>query len=320
MIHLNPRFFIVLTWVLIGPSAPLLLTVVCISASVILAILFRRSFHLQTVALFAILAVMFTQSLQLIVLGLHIDVFKPSPPATLFPLVSRTMWNVPSTLFALDLWFAGLGAVTAVFLAAYLYFGKSRLQISEVLARGSMIEPTLIVRQTTAKLASRANITCPDVYLIDSGTPLAFTARTKSKYVIALSVGLLESFDDKEVEACLAHEIAHLKNNDFIFRFAATLAKVALFSRPLGYLIEPAIFRAREFQADKTAASLLGGPAGLVSVLKKLRESNSLPSIPSASGSSWACFLDIRKGAFSVFNKHPSLGSRIRLLEELEAS
>lgn len=103
--------------------------------------------------------------------------------------------------------------------------------------------------------------------------------RTKRKYVIALSVGLLDSFDDKEVEACVAHEMAHVKNNDFTFRFVATLAKVALVSKPLSYLIEPAIYRARELQADKTAASLLGGPASLVSVPAKLRESNSLSPI-----------------------------------------
>ena len=154
--------------------------------------------------------------------------------------------------------------------------------------------------------------------MIDSGTPLAFTVRTKRRYVIALSVGLLECFDAKELKACVAHEVAHLKNNDFTFRFVATLAKVALFSKPLSYLIEPAIYRAREFQADRTAASLLGGPAALISVLAKLRESNSLPSTPPALGSICACFLDGKRSMLSVFDKHPSLESRIRLLKELK--
>jgi len=299
---------------------PLFFTEGFVAASIILAILFRRSFHRQTLAFLAILTMMSFQSLQLVLLGLHIELFRPPhpPPWSVLPLAG--MWSYLSVLFNLNLRFAQLGAVAAAFVAVYFYCGKSRLEMSQVLPGAGLIECPIQLRETVASLATRANIKCPEVCLVESGTPSAFTVRMQRKYVIAVSVGLLECFDTSEVEACVAHEMAHLKNNDFTIRFLATLAKAALFSKPLSYLIEPAIYRAREFQADKTAASLIGGPDALISVLTKLRESNSLRPIPTTSGSVCACFLDCRRGVLSVFDKHPTLESRIRLLEELKSS
>jgi Zn-dependent protease with chaperone function len=320
MVHLTHAFLVILSWFLIGPSILLLVTVAVIIAGVIFAILFRRSFHRQTVALLAILAVMFIQSLQLVIVGLHVELFRPPPRAGPFQLMPATFSNFLSTLFGLNLWLAGLGAVGAALMAIYFYLGKSRLEISRVLHGTWLIDPSLQLRKTAADLASLANIRCPEVCLVDSGAPLAFTVRTKRKYVLALSVGLLESFDTDEVEACVAHEIAHLKNNDFTIRFLATLAKVALFSKPLSYIIEPAIYRAREFQADKTAASLIGGPDPLISVLAKLRETNSLSTFPATSSSVCACFFGGEKRKLNIFEKHPTLDSRIRLLEELKSS
>lgn len=72
-----------------------------------------------------------------------------------------------------------------------------------------------------------------------------FTVRANRRYTIAASIGLLESLSEKEVEACLAHEVAHLKNRDFIVRAIATVSKLAVFARPVGYFVEPAVYRAR---------------------------------------------------------------------------
>ena len=115
----------------------------------------------------------------------------------------------------------------------------------------------------------------PEVAIVDSGYPSAFTVRANRRYTIAASIGLLESLSEKEVEACLAHEVAHLKNRDFIVRAIATVSKLAVFARPVGYFVEPAVYRAREFLADKTAAELIGGPTMLISALSKLKAANS---------------------------------------------
>jgi heat shock protein HtpX len=161
-------------------------------------------------------------------------------------------------------------------------------------------------------------VSCPEVYLVDSGTPQAFTVRSKSKSVIALSVGALECFETKEIEACIAHEMAHIKDNDFMIRFLATLGKVAVFSKPMSYLIEAAIYRACEFQADRTAASLIGGSDALISVLTKLCELNSHSSIPVTTGSVCTCMLSRSIGVRTILDKHPSFESRIKQLSELK--
>jgi heat shock protein HtpX len=122
--------------------------------------------------------------------------------------------------------------------------------------------------------------------------------------------------DGKEVEACLAHEIAHLKNNDFTVRFIATLAKVALFARPLSYLLEPAVYRAREFMADITAAKLVGGPEALISALSQLKESSNLDT--AIAGSSCLCNLTAPRGVCRMFDKHPALEDRIKALREMK--
>lgn len=151
---------------------------------------------------------------------------------------------------------------------------------------------------------------------MDSGTPSAFTIRAKRKYVLAVSIGLLESLDTEEVEACLAHEISHLKNKDFNWRFIATVAKVALFAKPLSYLIEPAVYRGREFLADRTAAILIGGPNALISALSKLGESQAL-DVSTSAGTVCMCSLNHRTSFFRIFDKHPSIHARIRSLQEM---
>ena len=317
MILPDVRFLVVLIWGLIIPSAPFLPTIGFIAASLTVAVLSRRSFRRQTIALLCILAVMSIQSFELVMLALRALVFRP-PNGAFFPIPAGAS-NYLFMLFQANLWFAVLGAAAAAFVAVYVYFGKSQLDMLRASPGAKLIENPLWLRDIASGLANRANVRCPEVCLVDSGTPQAFTVREKSKYVIALSVGILECFDTKEVEACIAHEIAHIKNNDFMIRFLATLGKVAVFSKPVSYLIEAAIYRAREFHADKTAASLIGGPDALISVLTKLGELNSYSSIPTTPGPACACLFDRSEGMRGILDKHPALESRIRLLNELKS-
>ena len=135
---------------------------------------------------------------------------------------------------------------------------------------------------------------------------------------MAVSVGLFESLNAEELEACLAHELSHLKNRDFIVRFLATMGKVGLFSRPWGYLIEPAIYRDRELLADKTAAEMLGGPKALISALTKIRESQTYEFNQSGSiGMTCLFSLVSNNRLMQLFDKHPAISARIRALEEM---
>jgi Zn-dependent protease with chaperone function len=256
------------------------------------------------------------QSFGLIMLELYLHVLMA--PSGVFLPAPDDVPNYLSTLFEANLWFAGLGAAAATFVAVCVCFGKSRLEMLHASHDAALIQSPVWVREIASGLAARAKVSCPEVCLVDSGTPQAFTVRAKSKYVVALTIGMLECFDSKEVEACIAHEIAHIKNNDFAIRFLATVGKVALFSKPMSYPIEAAIYRAREFHADKTAASLIGGPDALISALTKLGELNSRSSILTNAGPTCACLSGRSEGVRRILDKHPALESRIALLTELK--
>jgi heat shock protein HtpX len=311
MIHGIPTYFFILSWLLIGPPVPPPSAIAFIVGVLVLALALRRSFRYHTIALFGILGIMLLDSLQIAFLGLHVELFEPH-------LFHEDVWNF-STLFALNLGLSILGAVGAVCAAAYIEFGKSRMSVAQIFPELRFLDAPAQVRGIVSRLARSAKIKPPQVCLLDSGTPSAFTIRSKRSYVLAASVGLLESLDEEEVEACLAHEMSHLKNRDFAFRFVATVAKVALFAKPLSYLIEPAVYRAREFLADRTAAMLIGGPGALISALSKLEESQSVGVLKSL-GSVCMCNLSGRSGIFGMLDKHPDIRARIRALQEMGMS
>jgi heat shock protein HtpX len=275
----------------------------------ILAIALRRSIRYGTIALLSVLGIMLLDGLQVVLVGLHLELLKLN-------LFHEQVWNFFSTLFTLNLGLSIVGALAAVIAAAYIEFGRSRISVAVAFPELRFLEAPQELRNVVSSLAVSAGIQPPEVNVVDSGTPSAFTIRSNRKYVVAVSIGLLESLDKEEVEACLAHEISHLKNRDFTWRFIATIAKVALFAKPLSYLIEPAVYRGREFLADRTAASLVGGPSALISALSKLGESQSL-SISTSAGTVCMCNLNHSSGFFRIFDKHPDIAARIRSLQEM---
>lgn len=311
MISLIPRYLIFLSWLMVGPSRAALLTMSFISAGIVLVLLLRRSFHERTIALLGIFGLMLADSVLLVVVSIHFML--SGEPNHLMESSQRFLFDLFHDVnFGVSL----LGAVAAGCAAIFIEFGKSRISLSRAFPQIDFLEAPAHVKELVTGLAIVAGIAVPDVRLIDSGVPTAFTVRANRKYSVTVSVGLLESLEDSEVEACLAHEIAHLKNNDFTVRFLATIAKVALFARPLSYLLEPAVYRAREFFADSTAAKMLGGPDALISAFSKLKESTNFESaLPS---SSCVCNLSGRNGLLRIFDKHPLLEDRLRLLKEMK--
>jgi heat shock protein HtpX len=309
MIHLFPRYFFALTWFLLGPSATPPTMIALFGGIVILALALRGSFRYRTVALLSIFGVMLISSLQAVFIGLHFEFFESH-------LFHQQVWNFFSTLFTLDLVLTIAGALAAICAAVFIEFGKSRMSVSKIFPEFKFLEAPEEVRRTVSSLASSAGIQTPEVSLIDSGTPSAFTIRSKRRYIIAVSIGLLESLEKEEVKACIAHEVSHLKNKDFTWRFIATVAKVALFAKPLSHLLEPAVYRGREFLADRTAAILLGESNALISALSKLGESQSL-DISTSAGTVCMCNLNHRTSFLRIFDKHPDIETRIKSLQEM---
>jgi heat shock protein HtpX len=310
MIPHLPGFFVLLSLLLVGPSMPLGLTIDALAAGVAVAFALGRSYRGRTYVLLSLLILMFVQSILALTIGFTHPTLPP-PPET-HP--ASQLWPIFSALIAVNSGLIAVGALAAGCAALFFEFGKSRFGISTTLPQFSFETATPEVQNMVKRLSDVAGIVPPEALIVDSGVPSAFTIRADRRYSLAVSVGLLESLDSAEVEACIAHEIAHLKNRDFRVRSIATLAKLALFARPPSYFLEPAIYRAREFLADETAARMIGGPRALISALSKLSESTTIALV---SASVTTCNLTGTGRLREFFGKHPSLKSRITVLQEM---
>lgn len=206
----------------------------------------------------------------------------------------------------------------------------------------------------TARLAQRAGLPMPKVYVIPQESPNAFaTGRNPEHAAVAATEGVLRLLNDDELDGVIAHELAHVKHRDILISsIAATLAaavmmvsRFAMFfggsrdddregGNPLAamamiilapiaaMLIQAAISRSREFDADAGGAAIAGSPMGLVSALRKLEMYGK--SVPLDASPATAHMFIIKPfsmaGLFSMFSTHPPTERRIEALEALGGS
>jgi heat shock protein HtpX len=191
------------------------------------------------------------------------------------------------------------------------------------------------------RLAELADVPVPRLAVVDTETPNAFTVGiTPGRSVVAVTAGLSDALDDRELEAVLAHELTHIANRDAsvltVVSFPRTLgqtligddslAVVVLFvvwplGLPLwalGTLLTLTVSRYREYAADRGAALLTGAPEHLMSALRKLSDQR----IPSGDlrlqGAAEAfCIVPVRTPRFELLMDHPPLEKRLAALEEL---
>lgn len=198
--------------------------------------------------------------------------------------------------------------------------------------------------EATGSLASRAGLSrTPKLYLVPTLIPNAFTLGSGDAASIFLTHGLLARLNRRELAGVIAHEISHIANRDlFLFRTVELVRQVmtlmsrlgwillffalpfvllsgssvplglvaALIAAPLVSLVlQLALFRTREFNADIGAAELTGDPRGLASALYK---------IDSPGNGVWSILLPMsRRGDSSLFRTHPSTTERVRRLERM---
>ncbi len=206
----------------------------------------------------------------------------------------------------------------------------------------------------TEHLSRRANIPMPKLYIIENSQPNAFaTGRNPEHGAVAVTTGLLQYLDDAEVEGVIAHELAHIKNRDtLIMTITATiagaismLANVAMFfgggrDRHMGpitiilmailapfaaMLVQMAISRTREYEADKTGAEISGNPMALASALSKIAGmSKKVPNHIAENNPATAhMFIMNPLNAHKIdnlFSTHPNPENRIARLKELALS
>jgi heat shock protein HtpX len=203
------------------------------------------------------------------------------------------------------------------------------------------------------ELATRAQLPMPKVYLIDENAPNAFaTGRNPEHAAVAATTGILRVLSERELRGVMAHELAHVKHRDILIStISATmagaisaLANFAMFfggrdsdgrrSNPIasiavamlaplaGALIQMAISRAREFEADRGGAQISGDPQALASALEKIHAYAAGVPFPTAEQHPATAQMMIMNplaggGISKLFSTHPATEERVARLMEM---
>ena len=244
-----------------------------------------------------------------------------------------------------------IGLLVAFGINAFAYWNSDRmvLRMHNARAVDERSAPDLVgmVRQ----LAGNAGLPMPRVYVIDTPQPNAFaTGRSPDHAAVAATTGLLARLTPEEVAGVMAHELAHVKNRDtLIMTVTATLAgaismiaNFALFfggnrDNPLGVvglilmmilapvaagLVQMAISRAREYEADRIGAEICGRPLWLAAALEKIQESARRIDYHRAERNPATAHMFIINPLHAhkvdnLFSTHPNTENRIRRLRDM---
>src|SRR5215218_3214704 len=254
--------------------------------------------------------------------------------------------------------YAAGAAVLALALNVGAYFFSDKLVLrmhgAQELPEGQA--PGL--RRLVQELSARAGLPMPRVFLMHDPQPNAFaTGRDPAHGVVAVTTGLLQLLDERELRGVLAHELAHIKNRDILLSsIAATVAAavtylahlagfaghlfvgrgegeeegpspvqmllLALVAPLAATLIQLGISRSREYLADRTGADIAQDPEGLARALLKLQRGAEAYAQPGAAQPATASLFIVNplagvEGIMALFSTHPRIEERVRRLRAL---
>jgi heat shock protein HtpX len=241
----------------------------------------------------------------------------------------------------------GIAAATNLF----AYWNSDRLALSA--HNGVEVDETTapdLVR-LVAELAARANLPMPRVYVLKEAQPNAFaTGRNPQNSAVAVTTGLMQFLSRDELAGVIAHELAHIKNRDTLtMTVSATIAGAISTIAQFGFLfggrgddrphavmglammilapfaamiIQFAISRSREYEADRMGAEIAGNPLSLASALSKIEQAaHAIPNPEAERHPATAPLFIINPlsglGLDNLFSTHPATENRIAALYEL---
>jgi len=253
------------------------------------------------------------------------------------------------------------GMTIALIFAAIMnfvsYFFSDKIALASSGAQPVTREQLPRLYTVMERLAAKANIPVPKLYVVPDAAPNAFaTGRNPQHASVAVTQGLLQIMNDDELEGVIAHELSHVRNYDILTSsIAATVAGAITYMAQMGrwamifggyggrdndreggglgailmlflapfaaMLLQLFLSRTREYAADETGARMVGQPYGLISALEKLGAYNR--RIPTSAISPSTSSLCIVKPLFgggtlsSLFSTHPPLEDRIAALKEM---
>src|ERR1700751_5153785 len=250
-----------------------------------------------------------------------------------------------------------MALVFAIIMNGGAYFFSDKIALASSGAVPISREQAPRLYAVMERLASKANLPMPKLYLIPQPAPNAFaTGRNPSHASVAVTQGLLELMNDDELEGVIAHELSHVRNYDILISsIAATLAGAITYAARMGYwasifgygggrdnereggglsailiiilapiaamLLQLGISRQREYAADETGAQMVGQQFGLISEMQTLGAyTQRIPSnIPQTTSALCIVKPMFGRGSMwsSLFSTHPPLEQRIAALREM---
>ena len=252
---------------------------------------------------------------------------------------------------------AGEGGMVLAFIFAIIlnlisFWFSDKIAIKMTRSRPLSEQEAPQVYKIVRKLSKQAQMPMPDIYLTPSQQPNAFaTGRSPSNAAVAVTSGIINLLNEKELEGVLAHELAHVKNRDtLISTIAAVMAGaltmlarmgrmrmlfggrrrgkgggllqlLAIIFAPLAaILIKMAISRSREYLADEEGAQISKNPEGLASALEKMQlsvQGNQQMKVNEATSHMFILNPLSGQGMARLFSSHPPTEKRIKKLRQL---
>ena len=231
----------------------------------------------------------------------------------------------------------------------FTYWNSDKMVLSQYKAHQVDENSAPALYGIVKRLAQRANLPMPKVYIIDDQVPNAFaTGRNPEHAAVAVTTALMNYLSPKEIEGVLGHEMTHVKNRDILISTVAasmagmitTLSRFAMWfgggrdrenNNPIAAilllilapiaaaLIQMAVSRSREYKADEGGGELCGNPNYLADALEKISMYSSRRTMQNATAATAHMFIMCpfsMKDMQKLFSTHPSTEERVRLLRE----